>query len=141
MAQRSSGTVNTGGSSMPPSKQVVVINKTVTQYGRPAAINNTGTGVPGTPKSAGAPTKAPSQTMIVTGGREGVISKDIEGTQDGITHTPAPAGHGSTGPIENGPSVDYDSQQGSRIPADIATAQHRIIVGEQDQQLQDKAGA
>ena len=135
------GTVNTGGSSMPPSKKVVVISKSATTYGTPAPVNNTGTGVTGTPLGGGAPSKAPSQTMIVTGGVEGVISKDIEGQQGPATGLkPPPASHGSTGPIEAGPSVDYDSQQGDS-PAEMAVAQHRIIAGEQDQQMQDKAGA
>jgi hypothetical protein len=119
-------------------KQVKVIASPSTNY-RPA-MDNTGTGITGTPLGSGAPTKAPSQTIIKTG--KGEISKDIEG-QQGMESAlvPPPASHGSTGPIENGPSsVDYDSQQGTRIPADIGVAQHRIIIGEQDQQLQDKAG-
>jgi hypothetical protein len=133
------GTVNSGGSSAPGSggKQVKPIQSTSTNY-RPQT-NTGGTSayaVPETPLAGGAPTAAPSQTIITTG--HGPTQKGLEGHEGPPGQVPPPASHASTNVVEGGPSVDYNTQQGGR-PQPVQIAQHKIIYGEQDQQMQDQA--
>jgi hypothetical protein len=123
---------------MPPSNPVKVIKATTKNIQPPTNTGGTSAyGVPETPLSAGAPSQAPSQTLIPTG--HGPTQKGLEGHEGPPGQVPPPASHASTNVVEGGPSVDYNTQQGSRIPAGIKVAQHKIIAGEQDQQMQDEA--
>jgi len=98
---------------MRPGKQVVVVSKTATDYRAPKQpiVNPTPHG--STPLSAGAPSSAPTQTQATTG--EGQATEGAASHPDAPALKPKPASAGSTQPIEQGASVDYDRMQGSRV--------------------------
>ena len=116
--------------------QVKKIAQPSTNY-RPAGMGDEPR-VPGTP-AGNAPTKAPSQTIAVTG--QGPAPKGQDNHPDQPARVPPPASAATTGP-KGSQSVDYHSQQGNRIPADInRPGDTSALYSQQAQQLQDKAGA
>jgi hypothetical protein len=117
-------------------KQVKVVVSTPTNY-RPGMGDQPGR-VPSTAFSSGAPTNAPSQTVALTAKGPAVEGKDSHPTPP--AHVPPPPSAATTGPKIANPSVDYDTQQGSRITSGDPDANVDYL-GEQSQQLQDKGGA
>ena len=114
-------------------KQVKVVVKTPTNY-RPPTV--TGPQVPtGTPLGGGAPTTAPKQTIAQTA--KGAVPEATHPAPGAMA--PKPPSNATTGPKIAKPSVDYNTQQGSRIPKGSGGAVD--YSGEQAQQLQDKGGA
>ena len=85
--------------------------------------------VPGTPKSSGAPKRAPSQTIIVTG--KGPNEKALDGHPAQPALAPQPASAATTGP-KGSQSVDYNKNQGSRVTA--AKGGPGLDVGSEQQQ-------
>jgi hypothetical protein len=110
-----SGTVPPRGSSMRPGKQVVVVSKTATDYRTPKPTVVNASPHSSTPLSSGAPMSAPTATEAITAegpAAEGAASHPAQGARK-----PKPSSSGSTQPIEQGASVDYDRMQGSRVDA------------------------
>jgi len=116
--------------------QVKVIAQPSTSY-RPGMADTPGR-PPDTPAGK-APTKAPSQTEAVTG--LGPRTQGADNQPDTPARVPPPASAATTGP-KGSQSVDYNTQQGNRIPADIRRpGDTSALYSQQAQQLQDKAGA
>jgi len=125
-----SGTVPPTGSSMPASNPVKVIKATPKNIQPPTNSSPNPTPVQGTPESAGAPTSAPSQTIILTG--KGAVQKGLDGHADQGGLTPPPAAHLQTGPTIPSPSVNYNA--GQETPTNILHLPPAVIpLGEQDQ--------
>jgi len=83
-----------------------------------------------TPLSSGAPKSAPDQTIPITA--DGPQPKGHDGHPPQASRKPQPAGAGSTGPIENGPSVNYD--KGQETSANIVRHPNAVTpLGQQDQ--------
>lgn len=97
------------------------------------------------PRKLIAPTAAPTQPHPVTG--KGTVAPTQATFQPPGGLAPKPPSAGTTGPTIAKPSVDYHSQQGSRVPADISrphdnanTYANTSLLDQQSQQAQGKGG-
>lgn len=98
------------------------------------------------PKQPNAPKVAPIQPAPMTG--TGQVSPSMATFQPQGGLAPKPVSAGTTGPKIAAPSVDYNTQQGSRIPPAVVAPHdsasganaNQALLNQQSQQVQDKGG-